>query len=251
VQHRRLRERADDLVRRRQNGVGAQVQRARRQVRVEAEVRAPGLVDDQRHARRMAHRRARLHVGGHPVVGRRDDEDAARRSGQLDRGLERLGRDPVRHPQLVLVLRRHVGRDAAREHEPVDDAGVRVALHDDRGAQRRQRQRERVVALTRAVGEEPGAGRAVRLGGELLGALVGGRRRPEVDPVDVGRHVDHQRRLAERRAQAGIGARAALVPGHVEARRAAERVAPDRVEVRRGGLRGVDRAGAGLVSQRH
>ena len=30
-----------------------------------------------------------------------------------------------------LVLRRHVRRDAAREHEPVDDARVRVALDDD------------------------------------------------------------------------------------------------------------------------
>ena len=237
VQHRRLGERADDLVRRGEHGVGAELQRAGRQVGVEAEVRSPGLVDDQRHARRVADVRAALDVGCHPVVGRRDDEDAARRARLLDRELERLGRDAVRHPELVLVLGRDVRRDAAREHQAVDDAGVRVALHDDRRAERRERQRQCVVALARAVREEPGARGAVRLGGERLGPLVGGRGRPEVDPVDVGRHVDHQRRLAQRRAQAGVGARAALVPGHVEARRAAEGIAPDRIEVRGGRLR--------------
>ena len=79
VQHRALRQRADDLVRARQHRVGAQRQRAGRQRLVEAEVRAPGLVDDQRHAAACATSAQRRDVGGHPVVGRRDDERRARR----------------------------------------------------------------------------------------------------------------------------------------------------------------------------
>jgi hypothetical protein len=113
---------------------------------------------------------------------------------------------------------------------------VRVALHDERRPQRRQREAQRVVALRGAVGEEPRARGAVRLGGELLGALERRRLGPEVDAVDVLRHVEHQRVVADRAAQAGVGPLARLVPGHVEARRAAEAVGDDRVEVRRGRL---------------
>jgi hypothetical protein len=44
---------------------------------VEAEVRAPGAVDDQRHAGGVRHLGAPADVGRHPVVGRRDDERRA------------------------------------------------------------------------------------------------------------------------------------------------------------------------------
>ena len=148
-------------------------------------------------------------VGRHPVVGRRDDQGGAgvRRRGQ--RGLERLRGDAVGHPELGLVLRGDVARPPAGEHEAVDHRGVRVALHDDGRAQRREREAERVVALRGAVGQEPRARRPVGLGGELLGALEGRRLGPEVDAVDVLRDVEHQRVLADRRAQPGVGARAA------------------------------------------
>ena len=86
-------------------------------------------------------------------------------------------------------------------HEPVDDRRVRVALRDDLRPERRERQAQRMVALGRAVGEEERALRAVGLGGEPLGALVRRRRRPEVDPVDVLRHVERQRVDADRLAQ--------------------------------------------------
>jgi hypothetical protein len=72
----------------------------------------------------------------------------------------------VRDPQLVVVLGRDEGRDAAGQHEPVDDRRVRIALRDDPGAERRQRQAQRVVALRGAVGEEERARGAERLGGE-------------------------------------------------------------------------------------
>ena len=241
VEHRRLRERADDLVRRGQHGVGALLERGRRQVGVEAEVRAPRLVDHQRHARGVRDLGAAGDVGGHPVVGRRDDPGGARvRRRRPATACERLRRDAVRHAQLLAVLGRDVARAAAGEHEPVDHRRVRVALHDQRRAERGEREAERVVALAGAVGEEPRARRAVRLGRELLGALERRRLRPEVDPVDVLRDVEHQRVLADRRAQPGVGARARLVAGHVEARGAAEAVGHHRVEVGRGRLVGGD-----------
>jgi hypothetical protein len=49
VDHRRLGQAADDLVRARNDEVGAEAQRVRRQVLVEGQVGAPGLVHDQRH----------------------------------------------------------------------------------------------------------------------------------------------------------------------------------------------------------
>src|SRR4051794_41436405 len=58
----------DDLVRARQDRVGAELQRALGQVGVEAEVRAPRLVDDQRDVARVGDARERLDVGDHPVV---------------------------------------------------------------------------------------------------------------------------------------------------------------------------------------
>ena len=149
---------------------------------------------------------------------------------------ERLRRDAVRHAELRLVLGRDPGRQAAGEHQPVDHRRVGVALHDDRRAERRQREAERVVALRRAVGQKPRARRAVGLGGELLGALVRRRRRPEVDAVDVLRDVELERLPADRGAHAEVGAVAGLVAGHVEAGGAAEPVGDDRVEVRRGRL---------------
>ena len=71
-----------------------------------------------------------------------------------------------------------------------------------------------------------------------LGALVRRRRRAHVDPLDVLRHVEQQRPVAERGAQPRVGALAALVPGDVEAQRAPESVGGDRLQVGRGRLRG-------------
>ena len=149
---------------------------------------------------------------------------------------QRLRRHAVRHAEHRLVLRRHPRRQAAGEHEPVDHRRVRVALHDDRRAERRQREAERMVALRRAVGQKPRARGAVGLGRELLGPLVGRRGRAEVDAVDVLRDVELERLPADRGAHAEVGAVARLVAGHVEAGRAAEPVRDDRVQVRRGRL---------------
>ena len=74
VQHRALRQRPRDLVRAGEHRVRALRQRGRRQVLVEPEVRAPRLVDDQRHARPVRDLRAAGDVRRHPVVRRRHDE---------------------------------------------------------------------------------------------------------------------------------------------------------------------------------
>ena len=84
--------------------------------------------------------------------------NAARASGAASSAaLERLRRDAVRHAELVVVLGRDERRQPAGEHEPVDQRGVRVALHDDARAERREREAQRVVALRGAVGQEPRA----------------------------------------------------------------------------------------------
>src|SRR5690606_12250563 len=57
-----------------------------------------------------------------------------------------------------------------------------------------------------------------------------------VDAADVLRDVERERVVAERVAQARVGARPALVAGDVEAAGAAEAVGDDGVEVRGGGL---------------
>ena len=56
--------------------------------------------------------------------------------------------------------------------------------------------------------------------------------------MDVLRDVERERAVAEREAQPGVGADAALVAGNVEAPGPPERVSDDGVEVGRGRLLG-------------
>ena len=165
--------------------------------------------------------------------------NAARASGvAASASRQRARLDAVGHAQLGVVLGRYEGGHAAREDEPVDQRGVRVALGHDLRAERREGKAQRVVALRRAVGQEPRARGAVGLGGQALGLLVGRRRGPEVDAPDVLRDVEPQRAVAEAEAQPGVGALAALVAGDVEAPGTAGPVADHRVEIGRGRLLG-------------
>ena len=81
VQHRRLGQAADDLVGRGDDEVGAAGERVWRQLGVEVQVGAPGLVDDQRHAALVGDLGQPGDVGAGAEVGRRDDHrpDRARR----------------------------------------------------------------------------------------------------------------------------------------------------------------------------
>ena len=66
----------------------------------------------------------------------------------------------------------------------------------------RQREQRHVVALRRAVDEEPGAPGAPRLGGEVLRHLERRRVLAAVDAVGERRDVQRQRAVADRLAQA-------------------------------------------------
>ena len=130
VEHRRLGEAADDLVRGGEDGVGPQAQRRLGQPGVKTEMRAPRAVDDKGGTTGVGDLGTAGDVGRHAVVGRRHDERCADVAGPPQRLVERLRGHAVRHPQLVVVLGRHEARSAAAEHEPVDDRGVRVALDE-------------------------------------------------------------------------------------------------------------------------
>ena len=239
VEHRALRKRAGELVSAGQDGVGAEVDGAFGKGRVEAEVGPPRLVYGERDSGGMGHLGAGGDVGAHPVVGGRDDEGGLRSRGLGQPRSQPLRGDPVGHAPVGVVLGSHEGRHPAAEDEAVDQGGVRVALGDHRGAERGQGQRQDVVALAGAVGQEPGPLRLIGLSGEAFGLLEGRGAGPPVDPVHVGGHVEEQRVLPERMQQARVGARAALVPGNREAGRAAEAHPDHRVHVRRGRLLGV------------
>ncbi len=96
-----------------------------------------------------------------------------------------------------------------------------IALHDDLVSIVRQREPGREVALRCAVDQEPSARRPPSLGCQLLRTLERSRHGADVDPVRERRDVQAQRALADRLREAQVGARTALVAGHVQARRVA------------------------------
>ena len=244
VQDRRLGQAADDLVGAGEDEVGAAAKRPGRQVLVEVEVGAPGLVDDQRDVAGVGDLGELLDPRDRPEVGGRDEHHRLRVRLRVERGTQGLGRDAVGDAELRIDLGRDEGRAQPGEHQPVDDRGVDVALDDHRPAVGRSGSQlparvgeghaDRVVSAGGAVDQEPAALGAPGLGREALRALEWGRLGPDVDPLDAGRDVMEDGGLAEGVGQPGVGA-GALVPGDVEPPRVRER---RRRRVRRGrGLR--------------
>ena len=197
-------------------------------------MRAPGLVDDQRHAARVGDLGQRGDVGAGAEVGRRDDHRRDRLGGFVQRRRQRVGRQPVGDPQLGVELGGDEGRPHAAEDEAVDHRGVDVALDDDPVAAVGERHAGRVVALRGAVDQEPGAARAPGLGGELLRLLEGGRFGADVDPLGDRGDVVAQADLADQLEHRRVGAEAALVPGDLEAAGVELRVGEQGVDVRSG-----------------
>ena len=108
-------------MRAREDGVGAECERARRQIGVEAELRAPRLINDQRHTGGVRDLNAAGDIGRQPVVGRRDDERCSY-LGMLGQQRGELGRlDSERNSQLAVVLRFDEDWIAAAEDEAIDD----------------------------------------------------------------------------------------------------------------------------------
>ena len=106
-----LREAGERLVCGRDEGVGAKGERMRRERRVEAEVGAPGLVDEQRDARRVRQPGDRADVAHHAYEVRLHEEDRPRvrmrGQGRLDPGAGTaegeagLGVDVGPHPDRI------------------------------------------------------------------------------------------------------------------------------------------------------
>ncbi len=182
----------------------------------EGEVRAPGLVDDQRHVVRVGDLGQRGDVGDGAEVGGGDDEGGDRVGVLGQRAIERVRHQAVGDAHVDVELGGDEVRPHAVEDEAVDHRGVDVALHDRGLAEVRERHADRVVAAGGAVVEEPAALRAPGLGGEPLALLERRRERvgPDVDALEPGRQVEQQR-LARRspRSAAGSAPRPPLWPG--------------------------------------
>ena len=136
VEHRRLGQAADDLVRARDHEVRPGRERVLGQRLVEGEVRAPRLVHHERHAVRVGHLDERGHVGHGAVVGGRDDDRGHRVRLAPQRAVERLRRRCSARAKLRVELRRDEGRPHAGDDQRVDRARVRVPLHHHRRARR-------------------------------------------------------------------------------------------------------------------
>ena len=184
-----------------------------RQLAREAQVRAPGLVDDQRHAARVGD------LGQRRRRRRRRRSRWARRSARRPRrassssaAASDVGRQAVGDAELGVELGRDEARLAARRgraRRSIDEWTLRwttTRLADVARARGRSR-----GCPGGAVDQEPAAPRAPGLGGEPLGPL---ERRVErvgadVDPLDPGRDVvlAGPARRAPRRARVGARAR--------------------------------------------
>ena len=135
-------------------------------------------------------------VGHGAVVGGRDHDHRGCARGVGQRDLERPGGQAVGDAELGVQLGRDPDRAQAGQDQAVDGAGVHVALDDHLVADAGQRQADGVVALRRAVGQEPGALRAPGVGGQLARLLDRRRAGADVDPGHDQGDVQLQRALA-------------------------------------------------------
>ena len=214
--------------------VGSRGDRVGRQLGMEAQVGAPGLVDDERDPVLMGDAREGGDVGAGAEVGGGDDHGAGGLGRRRERRRQRLRGEAVGDAQLGVDLGGDEGGPQAGEDHAVDHRGVDVALDDDPVALVGDREAGGDVALRGAVDQEPGAPRPPGLGGEELGALEGSRLGADVDPLDQRGDVVTQPRGAGQLAQRRVGAGAALVARHVEAAGVAVGVGEERVQI--GGL---------------
>jgi hypothetical protein len=194
VQHGRLGQAAAVLVRAGDDEVRAGGQRVLWEGVAEGQVRAPRLVDHERHAVRVRDARQTRDVGRRAVVGGRDDDRRRGVGRGGEGGVERRGLDAVRETELDVDLRGDEGRLQPGEDEAVDGAAVDGALHDDARAPLGDGQARRHVALRGAVGQKPRPPGAPRVGREAPGELVGGDLAAlrDVDALDERRQVERQ-----------------------------------------------------------
>ena len=189
-----LREGGQRLVGRHDHGVCAEGEAVRREPGVKAEVRPPGLVDDERDARFVTQPRERGHVADDADEGGLDEDDClrVRRDGQR-RG-QRLGPDPVREPGALVDLGPDPDGLEPGQDKPGEDRLVEVPRDDRTLPGPRCRERERLVSLRGAVQAEAAEVSAPELrretlgGGEIAAArveVVGARRQREIVAQEV------------------------------------------------------------------
>jgi hypothetical protein len=118
--HRALREGCQRLVRRGDHGIGATGDGMRRQRRVEAEVCAPGLVDDQRHGSPVRDGGDRLQVGQHAHVAGLDQEYRPQIRVVAQRAGHRGGRHLRGQSRFRVDLRPHPDRLQTGQHQPAE-----------------------------------------------------------------------------------------------------------------------------------
>ncbi len=222
-------------MRARDHQVGARRQRVLGQLLVERHVRAPRLVHDQRDAARVRHRqRARLTSATAPkYVGETTHAPTASGVAASAR-VERLRRSGS-------------GRSRARRPPPAprtSGAGPTAPASRSCSSARcaAPPRRSPWWASARPAARLPCEAPLIRNHARLAPhasaasrwACSNGRRLDaHVDAVGQRRDVQAQRALAERLQQARVGARAALVPGHVQPCRPPARVRAQRIQVRR------------------
>ena len=134
--------------------VGAAHEGVRRQRRVEAEVRRPGGVDQQRDAVRVCRRRDGGQVAGRAHVGRVTDEDrpqvavAVELPAHLPRG------DAGRQPGGGVHVRAQPDRLQPGEHQAEQERAVQGPGYGDPVARLPHGERQRLVAVGRAADRE-------------------------------------------------------------------------------------------------
>ena len=234
VEDRRLGDRADDLVGRGEDDVGAALERRGRQRRGEVQVRAPGLVDDQRHVARVRDLGERGDVGDGAEVGRRDDDRRDRvglRVERRRRATPASGSGRSRARGRARGRRTRGRRPERTSPSMIDEWTLRwTTTRSPRWASARQ------IAwlppeppLTRnQLRRAPQASAASRCAS--WNGVVGGIG-ADVDALDPGRDVEPQRRSPIASRSAGSAPGPALVAGDVEAARVAIGVGDQRVEV--------------------
>ena len=176
----------------------------------------------------------RSHVGDRAEVGRRGDVRAHRAGRVGERRVERLGGDAVRDAQLRVELGLHEARPQAGHDQPVHGARVRrcAAPRSRRRDGRAPGTRRGCPARRRSGGTRSGARPTPRRPAAAPAATASARARASIPSISAGMS-SASALLADRLAQLGVGARAALVARHVEASRPPAGVGAQRVEVGR------------------
>jgi len=211
-----LLDRGPHLVHARHDEVRARVHAPLGQVGVEGQVRAPRLVDDERHAELVADGRDARDVRAGAPVGGGDEQHPLGAGVGLQRGPDVVGLRRVRQVALRVELRVHpdrpdAGDDHARDHGLVRVAGDQQLLARPGDGDHRALDGQRAAAR----GEE-GVVRAHGVRHELLRPGHDALRLAAVVEAVEREDVRGEHLLAQHREHARVDAPALLVPGRAE-----------------------------------